>query len=95
LALNLERLRNSVEIYNTTTPELKKRYAECVAQATTQLQEQLPALSETDLAAVAYYIGGLLSSMRDIRLTRASDIIADTAIGYSLGAAKLVGMLDV
>jgi hypothetical protein len=93
LALDLERLKASVDGFYAADPDIQETYGAAIEQATSQLRESLPALCESDLAAVSFYIASLLAAARNVPLSAASEVLTDTAIGYSLGAATLLGML--
>lgn len=95
MALELDRLRDAVDEFYGFGAASRNAYAEAARQATTQLQDALPALCATDQAAVSYYIARLLTTIRNLPLKDASDILTDTAMGYSVGAAQLLGMIDV
>lgn len=94
MALDLDRLTRAVDIFRDSGPEARVHYVEAMRQVVTQLQGALPALCESDLAAVSYYIAQAFASARHLSLREASDALADTAMGYSMGAAQLLGMID-
>jgi hypothetical protein len=95
MPLNLERLKGVVDAFENVQDETQRaRYLECVKIATDALAKDLPALSDLDRAAVAVYISATIATIRDLTVKEVDQVIADTVIGYSLGAAKLVGMLD-
>lgn len=92
MALDIEQLHEALSVFANADAATHARYRVAEAQTTEQLAVALPALADDDRAAVAYYIAGLLSALRQVPLNRASDVVVDTAIGYTLTAAKLLGI---
>lgn len=93
MALDLEHLKAAVDSFHTNDPDVQEAYAVEIEMAIRQLRAALPALTEDDLAAVAYYIATVLAAFRSVPLQCASDVLTDTAVAHSLGAAQLLGML--
>lgn len=94
MALDIEQLKVTVAAFHNADGSDQWIYLECARQSIGPLREALPALSDPDRAAVAYYIAGLAKQLRDIKVREISDVVTDTAIGYALGAAQLLGMLE-
>lgn len=94
MALDIEQLKVTVAAFHNSATDQQALYLECARQSIGPLREALPALSDPDRAAVAYYIAGLAKQLRELRVREISDVVTDTAVGYALGAAQLLGMLE-
>jgi hypothetical protein len=91
--VDFERLGNALETFYAADELVHERFFRAADEVCVQLQASLPALCEADQAAVAYYIAQLVTALRDLPMRSVSDVISDTAIGYTLTSAKLFGML--
>lgn len=93
MALDLKQIATVLESFRAIDdPEVRAGFLDAAQQVMEALQESLPALCETDQAAVAFYIAGVFASLREMPLSRASDVIRDTSVGYSLTTAILLGI---
>lgn len=90
--MDLDALQRALDKTATLDPRAQQHMHQCEAITTKQLSESLPAIPETDLAAVAFYIAQMLTAIRDLPIGD-GDVITDTACGYALTAARLIGML--
>lgn len=93
MALDLDRVANTVATFHEAPAKHQAHYRVCAAEARAALAESLPALTEVDQAAISWYIATLFASLRDVPLHAIADVVLDTAVGYSLGTAQLLGMV--
>ena len=94
MALDLDGIQNAVNHLNAQPEDLRLRSLTAAEIAVEALKEHLPALCDMDLAAVAYYVAGLLTGLREMSLREVSATVDTTAVGYSIGTALLLGMLE-
>lgn len=92
--LDLEALRNSAEALRDASPEVRARYIGTRDQVL-GFMEELAALNDLDKAAVAYYIARVMKSVSGLHTWELSETVLNTAVGYTLAAAKLVGLDDL
>lgn len=57
------------------------------------LEAGLPALPESDRAAVAWFIAQCFAMCTSVPAGELSDILKDTSTGYALAAGKLMGIV--
>lgn len=94
MALDLERMREVAHNYDKhASKELQLRYRAGAEMVMAQLAEDLPALSEVDRSAVAWFIAQLFVSARGVPLMKVSDMVADTSVSYSIAACRLIGLI--
>jgi hypothetical protein len=91
--LDLDALRVSVESCRELSPERRREVESCRDQVLAHLGE-LAALNDMDKAAAAYFIVRLLKTILVLHMYEVSQVLADTTVGYTLAAAKLVGLDD-
>jgi hypothetical protein len=55
------------------------------------LAEDLPALSESDRAAVSWFVAELLTGMFELPVRKIGAVLTDTATAYSVATVDLLG----
>lgn len=58
------------------------------------LEQELPALSDSDRAAVAWTLATLFGKLDAVPVGKVSDLISSTCIAYGVAAVELLGWLD-
>lgn len=93
--MDLEAVKRA-KAYHDGTPEgpEKAHLSAVVTQVKSALAKDLPALPESDRAAVAWYIAELVMAFRIVPLMDASDSLAMTSDAYALAAVELLGWGD-
>lgn len=94
MAFDLDRIRRIAESFDKLEDgEVKSFTVMTTDRALEALRTALPALSDTDVAAVAWFTAELLAELRGASVADISDAITDSGIAYGVATCKLVGML--
>lgn len=90
--MNLDALRDVKAVYDAF-PEGDEKNAMRAQAATVKgfLADGLPALPETDHAAVSFFICELLSGLLAMPVRKIGDVLLDTASAYGLASIDLLG----
>lgn len=91
--MNLERMKQVADSYNKTSPEIQILHHHAVETVLDHMETTLPAFNEMDKSAAAWLVAEVLTALREIPLYDVSETVTETAIGYSLAACKLIGMI--
>jgi hypothetical protein len=89
--MDLDKVRKVADVYERLEPADKEQTATGAFKVRSYLAQSLPALSESDKAAVSWYIAQLLYGVREVDLEHASDTLTNSAAAYSVATAQLLG----
>ena len=92
--MDLEKVRTVVERYQNMPDEDKAEVAPYVTQVNEFLARDLPALSDLDLAAVAWYVVCMMGGLMQVPLGDASGILESNSVAYAVVAAQKLGWLE-
>jgi hypothetical protein len=92
--MDLDRVRKVADVYERLEPESKTETAEQSLKVRKFLADSFPALSESDHAAIAWFIAQLLYGVRSVDLEHASDTLSNSAAAYSVATAQLLGWVE-
>jgi hypothetical protein len=91
--LDLAELKKAADAFHLLEGDGLLRYQRAQVQAMANLEE-LAAMNDMDRAATAYFLARTMKSLLMVHTVEISDVIVNTATGYTLAAAQLVGLLE-
>ncbi len=92
--MDLKELRKVKKHFDELDREDKVIVAGKAGNLRKYLESQLPALCESDLAAVAYIMADLMSTLHHSSVADIGDLLHSSNIAYSVAAVDLMGWLD-
>lgn len=90
--MNLDKMRNAKAVFDGFPDGPEKAAMQFGAtKARGFLAEDLPALSDSDRAAVAMCVSSIVDDLRGVSAESLSGILLDTSAAYGLAAIDLLG----
>lgn len=93
MSFSIESAKRQLDsVMNCGNESVKLGYIKCGEHAIKQLRDGLPALNDSDLAVVAWFIAELTTQLRETPVKLTGEILTDTSVGYALATSRLLGL---
>ena len=92
--MDLEKVKSVTAKYAAMSDEDKAEAEPFVIQVMGFMERDLPALSELDQAAVAWYIVCMLGGLMQVPLGDASGILESNSVAYAVVTGRKLGWLE-
>jgi hypothetical protein len=92
--MDLDKLRNVKRAFDAMSTEGQDATRADALEAKGFLADALPALSEPDRAAVAWFVAETLGGVRALPASRLGVVLDNSTSAYALAAVDLMGWLD-
>jgi hypothetical protein len=92
--MDLNRVRAVKDAYDALEGEAKEEVTVSRDLAYAALRKQLPAITDLDRAAVAWFIARLLDTLRGLPVGDISTVLKHSASGYGVAAVEFLGWGD-
>jgi hypothetical protein len=93
MALDMDHLKLAIEVFRESPADKQDGYLASAHSCLDALNFNLPALSEVDRAAVAFFIAGIFTAIREVKVQELSAIMLDSGVGYTLATALLLDVM--
>lgn len=95
MAFDFDEVKGFADAFLAAPPNVRKERKESFDEVLAALHAEFPAMYDSDLAAMAYFIARLMTAFLTEPLAEAADTLQNTVTGYLLAAAELtVGPLS-
>lgn len=89
--MELDRMRQVAAIYGEMTGDERATTDTQVSKIQAAMGREFPALCESDQAAVAWYIAGLVKTISELSVLHIGDVLNSSSAAYGILAVKLLG----